>query len=185
MASKKLKGYRGVFFNEEITQKLVEEQKSGLSDIVKDMHITFNFGEILPFPDELMDKEVTIKIIGYASDGKNSGFEAELPKELEEYYNNANTPHITVSLGEVDGVKAKAVDTGKLDFEEIDNPFEISGKLGYFVFGKGVVMDNKIFPHEHTAEEISEAVAGCKEYSNNAMKAIVGNDGKGSGPDNH
>ena len=45
MANKKLKGYQGLFLDEETQEKLVEMQKNGLSDITKDMHITFKFGE--------------------------------------------------------------------------------------------------------------------------------------------
>lgn len=147
--SKILKGYQGIFFDEETQKKLVQLQEDGLDDVVNDMHITFNFGELYKFPDELMNKEIVLKLIGYASDGKNSGFQVEIPEELDSYYKNKNGAHITVSLGEVDGVKGKAVDTGTMNFEEID-PVEISGKLGYFVFRKdrtksGKVMDNSLF----------------------------------------
>lgn len=164
----KLNGYQGIFLNEETQKKLVQLQENGLSDIVNDMHITFNFGELYKFPDELMNKEIALKLIGYASDGKNSGFQVELPEELKSYYKNKNGAHITVSLGEVDGVKGKAVDTGTMNFEEID-PVEISGKLGYFVFREdrtksGKVMDNSLFEEqskgtsEHSAKEISEGI---------------------------
>ena len=135
-------------------------QKNGLSDITKDMHITFKFGETEQYPEELIGKEFNVKIIGYASDGKNSGFQVELPEELKPYYKNQNGPHITVSLGEVDGIKGKAVDTGTLNFEPIEEPFEISSKLGYFVYGKGKVMDNSIFGK--MKEEQSKAKA--EEY---------------------
>lgn len=166
--SKILKGYQGIFFDEETQKKLVQLQENGLSDIVNDMHITFNFGELDKYPDELMNKEIALKLIGYASDGKNSGFQVELPEELKSYYKNKNGAHITVSLGEVDGVKGKAVDTGTMNFEEID-PVEISGKLGYFVFREdrtksGKVMDNSLFEEqskgtsEHSAKEISEGI---------------------------
>ena len=160
MESKKLKGYQGLFLDEKTQEKLVELQKNGLSDITKDMHITFKFGETEQYPEELIGKEFNVKIIGYASDGKNSGFQVELPEELKPYYKNQNGPHITVSLGEVDGIKGKAVDTGTLNFEPIEEPFEISSKLGYFVYGKGKVMDNSIF--DKMKEEQSKAKA--EEY---------------------
>lgn len=153
MAKKTLKGYQGLFLDEETQEKLVELQEKGLSDIVKDMHITFKFGETEQYPPELMGKEFKVKIIGYASDGKNSGFQIELPEELSPYYQNQNGPHITVSLGEIDGVKGKAVDTGTLQFEPIEEPIEIPSKLGYFVFGKGKIMDNNIFEEEKKMEE--------------------------------
>lgn len=149
-----LKGYQGIFFDEETQKKLIQLQENGLSDIVNDMHITFNFGELDQYPDELMNKEIVLKLIGYASDGKNSGFQVELPEELKSYYKNKNGAHITVSLGEVNGVKGKAVDTGIMKFEPI-NPVEISGKLGYFVFREditksGTVMDNNVFKENQT-----------------------------------
>ena len=153
MAKKTLKGYQGLFLDDETQEKLVELQEKGLNDIVKDMHITFKFGETEQYPPELMGKEFTLKIIGYASDGKNSGFQVELPEELSSYYQNQNGPHITVSLGEIDGVKGKAVDTGILNFEPIEEPIEISGRLGYFVFGTGKIMDNSIFEEEKKMEE--------------------------------
>lgn len=167
--SKILKGYQGIFFDEETQKKLVQLQENGLSDIVKDMHVTFNFGELYKFPDELMNKEMALKLIGYASDGKNSGFQVELPEDLKSYYKNKNGPHITVSLGEVDGIKGEAVDTGTMKFEPI-NPVEISGELGYFVFREdktksGKVMDNSLFEEhikeisEYSAKEISEGIS--------------------------
>lgn len=148
-----LKGYQGIFFSKEVQKKLVKLQKRGLDSIIKDMHITFKYGELEKFPDELMNKEIMVKIIGYASDGKNSGFQVELPEELKKYYKNVNGAHITVSLGEVDGIKGKAVDTGVMEFEPID-PVEISGQLGYFVYKKDrskseKIMDNSLFGKEY------------------------------------
>ena len=153
MEEKVLKGYQGLFLDDKTQKELVELQERGLSNIVKDMHITFKFGDTEKYPEELLDKEFVLKVVGYASDGKNSGFQVELPDELKEYYKNNNGPHITVSLGEVEGVKGKAVDTGTLDFKPIQEPIEIQGKLGYFVFGKGKVMDNSIFEEEKKMEE--------------------------------
>ena len=72
MAKKTLKGYQGLFLDEETQEELVELQKKGLSDIVKDMHITFKFGETEQYPLELMGKEFRVKVVGYASDGKKS-----------------------------------------------------------------------------------------------------------------
>lgn len=153
MAKKGLKGYQGLFLSEETQEKLVELQKEKLTDIVKDMHITFKFGSIDEYPQELMGKEFPLKVVGYASDGKNSGFQVELPEELMANYKKKNNPHITVSLGEVDGVKGKAVDTGTLEFEPIEKPVEIQGQLGYFIYGKGKVMNNNIFEGEKKMEE--------------------------------
>lgn len=140
-----LQGFQGLFFDEITELELVKLQKNGLSDIVKDMHVTFKFGEIEPFPSDLMEKEFNVKIIGYASDGKNSGFKVEIPENLKSYYKNENVPHITVSLGEINGVKGNAVDTGKLDFKPFDQDIKIPCQLGYFIFGKGKFLNNNIF----------------------------------------
>ena len=151
--AKKLKGYQGLFLDEKTEEKLIELQKDKLNSVVKDMHITFKFGQLNPFPSELMEKIFEVKIIGYASDGRNSGFQVELPEELKPYYENQNPPHITVSLGEVDGVKGKAVDTGTLKFEALGEAVSIPSQLGYFVFGKGKIMNNSIFKEEKNLEE--------------------------------
>ena len=91
------------------------------------------------------DKEYEIKVIGYAATDMNSGFQVKLPEELEKYFKNENGPHITVSIREVDGVKGKAYETGLLNFNRIKNPFIILGKLGYYIYEKGKIMDNSIF----------------------------------------
>ena len=150
---KNLKGYQGLFLDEKTEEKLIELQKDKLNSVVKDMHITFRFGQLNPFPSELMEKTFEVKVIGYASDGRNSGFQVELPEELKPYYENQNVPHITVSLGEVDGVKGKAVDTGTLKFESLEETINIPSQLGYFVFGKGKIMNNSIFKEEKNLEE--------------------------------
>ncbi len=151
----KLKGYSGLFFDEESIKKLIEAQGNGLSDTVNNMHTTFKFGELEQFPDELIGKDFEVKVVGYASDGRNSGYRVELPEELIPYYENKNQPHITVSIGEVDGKKGKPVDTGRLNFKDLEEMFTINGRLGYFIFGKDVVMDNSEFPKIYTAEELS------------------------------
>lgn len=153
MEKEKPKGYQGIFFDKETEEKLVKLQKNGLENIIKNMHITFYYGELEAFPEELMGKDFKIKLIGYASDGKNSGFQVEIPEELKEYYRGQKVPHITVSLGEVDGVKGKAVDTGNLEFNPLEEPIEVSGQLGYFEYGKGKTMDNSKFKEKSKLEE--------------------------------
>ena len=155
---KKLKGYQGLFFDEKSENKLIELQKEKLKENIRNMHITFKFGETEKYPEELLNKEFKVKIIGYASDGKNSGFQVELPEELKLYYKNQNCPHITVSIGEIDGIKGKPVDTGKLKFELLENPVEMNSKLGYYIFGKGKTMNNKIFEEEKKMENKNENI---------------------------
>ena len=139
---KTLRGYQGIFFDNEVEQQLISLQKNGLNSNIENMHITFKYGDIEKYPEELIGKEFTIKIVGYASDGKNSGFSVEIPKELKTYYKSCSIPHITISIRELGGIKGKPADTAKLDFKILKEPIEIQGKLGYFIFGKGISMDN-------------------------------------------
>ena len=141
-----VKGYQGLFFNSETAERIVALQNAGLEENVRDMHVTFKFGVLDMYPATLLGKEFEIELIGYASDGKNSGFEVRLPQELEKEWYKGNRPiHTTVSIGTVDGIKGKLVDTAKLDFISLEAPVKLSGKLGYFVFGHGVCMDNSVF----------------------------------------
>lgn len=153
--NKQLKGFQGLFLEKEIEQQLVALQKKGLESNIENMHITFKFGDTEKYPEELIGREFDIKITGYGSDGKNSGFSVELPEELRKYYKSSSIPHITVSIGEVDGVKGKPVDTAKLDFKPLDKPVQIKGKLGYFIFGKGMSMNNEII-NEFQRENIPQ-----------------------------
>ena len=107
------------------------------------MHITFKYGIVERYPDEVLGKEYEVELVGYASDGKNSGFSVIFKDELDKYYKGSIVPHITVSIGEVDGVKGKPVDTSKLEFKSIGSPVKISGKLGYFIYDKGLCFDNE------------------------------------------
>ena len=63
----------------------------------------------------------------------------------DKFYKNKSVAHITVSLGEVNGIKGKAVDTGKLEFNKLDKILKIKGRIGYFLSEVGVVFDNSIF----------------------------------------
>ena len=137
---KKLKGYQGIFFTKEVEEELVSLQGEQLENITKDKHVTFKFGDTEKYSDELIGVDIPVKLVGYACDGKNSGFQVLLPKELEAYYKNKNRPHVTVSLSN----EGKAIDTGLLAFEPIDE-IEIVGRLGYFIYGKGVCLTNEVF----------------------------------------
>lgn len=151
----KLRGFQGIFLEKEIEQQLVALQKKGLGSNIENMHITFKCGDIEKYPEELIGREFEFKITGYGSNGKNSGFLVELPKELRKYYKSSSIPYITVSIGEVDGVKGKPVDTAKLDFKPLDKPVKIKGKLGYFIFGKGISMNNEII-NEYQIENVPQ-----------------------------
>lgn len=145
MEKKEMTGFQGIFLDEISKKRLIDLQERKLKYIVKDMHITFKFGKTEMYPEELLNKDYEVKIVGYAATDKNSGFQVELPEELKAYFKNENGTHITVSIGEVDGVKGKAYETGLLHFNEIKEPFMISGRLGYYIYGKGKIMDNTVF----------------------------------------
>lgn len=155
MREREMTGFQGIFLDEISKKRLIDLQKRKLKYIVKDMHITFKFGKTEMYPEEVLNKDYEVKIVGYAATDKNSGFQVELPKELKAYFKNENGPHITVSIGEVDGVKGKAYETGLLHFNEIKEPFMISGRLGYYIYGKGKIMDNTVFKKKEIDDEIS------------------------------
>ena len=166
--------YQAIFLDENSIKKLINLQKDKLPNVPNDMHCTFKFmpseKEIEDFARMFLGKPVTLRVVGYCSDGKNSGFEVALEPEQESVYTNAHTvkqngiskverttPHITVSMS----AEAKAVDTGFLDFKPLDEPFDISGKAGFYVSDKekgtkGVVYEqiSKITPDQsETAHE--------------------------------
>ena len=140
---KEIFGYQGIFFDDSVKAELIKLQKKGLNENIINMHVTFNYGRLYKFPENIVGKEVEVIIVGYDSDGLNSGFAVEIPEELNKFYKNKSVAHITVSLGEVNGIKGKAVDTGKLEFNKLDKILKIKGRIGYF--STEVVFDNSIF----------------------------------------
>ena len=155
MREREMTGFQGIFLDETSKKRLIALQEKKLKYIVRDMHITFKFGKTEKYPEEVLNKDYEVKIVGYAATDKNSGFQVELPEELKAYFKNENGPHITVSIGEVDGVKGKAYETGLLYFSKIKSPFMISGRFGYYINGKGKIMDNSIFKEKENDDEIS------------------------------
>lgn len=155
MREREMTGFQGIFLDETSKKRLIALQEKKLKYIVRDMHITFKFGKTEKYPEEVLNKDYEVKIVGYAATNKNSGFQVELPEELKAYFKNENGPHITVSIGEVNGIKGKAYETGLLHFSEIKSPFMISGRFGYYINGKGKIMDNSIFKEKENDDEIS------------------------------
>lgn len=140
---KEIFGYQGIFFDDSVRTELIKFQQKGLNENIINMHVTFNYGRLYKFPENIVGKEVEVIIVGYGSDALNSGFAVEIPEELNKFYKNKSVPHITVSLGKLNGIKGKAVDTGKLEFNKLDKILKIKGRIGYF--SSGVVFDNSIF----------------------------------------
>lgn len=128
--------YFGVFFNEIESYKILKNENKALEKKAKNFHCTFcykpkRFDEF----NKIVGKETLIKLTGYSCDGKNSGFEIELSKNIKNYFQNFDenrkikTPHITVSLSK----DAKAVNTANLKFKKLEEPILIKGKFGYFI----------------------------------------------------
>lgn len=112
----------GLFIEKPFTGDLANE--------IEHQHITFGY-KVTP-PDGIdWEAEYPIVVIGYANDGTNEGYCCEFPPELDEMYFGTDMPHITVSVSD-DG---KPVNTQYLDFEELDEPFTIYGKFGYYARG--------------------------------------------------
>ena len=141
--------YTGVFFDlSELSNKFaayIGEEK--LSHIIDNPHVTFTF-KPNGIKADLLGESVRFRVVGYACDGKNQGLKVDvvsMPSSLESEYNTIKTPHITISVSE-DG---RPVDTGRLDFEKVEIPFEIVGKYGVFT-NDGILLEN---PNEITVEK--------------------------------
>ena len=80
MEKKEMTGFQGIFLDEISKKRLIDLQERKLKYIVKDMHITFKFGKTEMYPEELLNKDYEVKIVGYAATDKNSGFQVELPE---------------------------------------------------------------------------------------------------------
>lgn len=98
-----------------------------LDRIIRNQHVTFGFGTE---PDDGFKDigDVSVKVIGYAEDGRNEGIEIELPPAAYKYYHGADTLHMTLSVAN----GAKPVDTAHLCFTRLDDPFTVCMYPGAF-----------------------------------------------------
>ena len=75
--------YEGIFFDKKTQDYIISLDKNKLPVLNDEIHCTFK-----PKPtneelfDELLGQEIEIELIGYGSDGKNSGFEVKIPKNI-------------------------------------------------------------------------------------------------------
>lgn len=130
--------YEGIFFEGDIVEFIHSLEEVHLPVINDEIHCTFKYhpseDEIF---DELVGREIEVLIVGYGCDGKNSGFEIQLPNEIASYYINyegdgsgiLKIPHITASLAQ----GAKASNTKSLDFKKLPNPVVVKGRFGYWI----------------------------------------------------
>lgn len=72
--------YEGLFFNEKEKEIIKSLEPKPLKNVVEEPHITFKFK---PTKEEIYNQiagsEFEIEIVGYGNDGKNSGFQVNLP----------------------------------------------------------------------------------------------------------
>ena len=116
---------------------LTENLSGSLENVIENQHITFiPPGSNKKLSEQLLGGYYDFKIIGYANDGQNEGVLIELPEELKQFYHNENPPHITVSLAK----GAKAVNTGKLNFELFPVPFNVKVQFGEFT-NQGIIFE--------------------------------------------
>ncbi len=117
--------YLGIFFPNE--EKLITGKE--LEKVIPNKHITLAFRP-KEIPEGIIGKPVKVKVVGYACDGNNEGFQSEVVTEDKDILNllkEVRVPHITTSVSN----SGKPVDTWKLNFQPIE-PFCIDGIVGYF-----------------------------------------------------
>ncbi|MBR2712717.1 MAG: hypothetical protein IKE73_03315 [Bacilli bacterium] len=127
--------YEGIFFEEESEKLLYSLEEVHLPIINDKYHCTFKYHpsneEIF---NELVGKEIEVQLVGYACNGRNSGFLIKLPEYIEKYYINIDNgikikSHITTSIEK----DAEPYDTKNLDFKPLPKIINIKGKFGYFI----------------------------------------------------
>lgn len=125
--------YEGIFFDDDASKFIHSLENERLPIENDKLHCTFKYhpkdDEIL---NELVGKEIEVFLIGYASDGQNSGFQVLLPDDIGKYYydmNKSEIPHITASISE----NAKSLDTGSLKFKPLGKKYSVIGKFGYWI----------------------------------------------------
>ena len=122
--------YEGLFFEDKDVELIHSLEEGRLDTINDEIHCTFKYR---PSDEEIFNdivgKSYEIELIGYGSNGMNSGFLVKLPEELNNYYLSDARPHITASLA--DG--AKGNDTKDLNFKRLDKTYKINGRFGYWI----------------------------------------------------
>lgn len=145
--------YFGIFINEDNYEIILKNEKVHLEKVPKNFHCTFCFKPYnLDFFNKIIGTEVEIRLVGYACNGENSGFEVKLDKNYANFFKNYDenrklkTPHITTSLS----IEGKAKNTKDLKFEKLDREIVLKGRFGYFVKEKNnsCVIFDKIYNKE-------------------------------------
>lgn len=141
--------YTGIFFDFAKLREMVDcgITTQRLDRVVENPHVTFTF-KPTNVDQKLFGQPGIFKVIGYANDGVNQGLEVEwvsIARSLKNECRQIKKPHITISVSN-DG---KPVDTGKLQFEPIKEPFWIKGTYGaYTDKGEVILQDPDITVRE-------------------------------------
>ena len=64
MREREMTGFQGIFLDETSKKRLIALQEKKLKYIVRDMHITFKFGKTEKYPEEVLNKDYEVKIVG-------------------------------------------------------------------------------------------------------------------------
>lgn len=106
-----------------------------LPNPIHDLHITHIFHPN-PIPHGLLGEEITVRLVGYANDGKNEGYKVEFVSGSDaaaEAFSEIKNPHVTVSLGK--GGIAKT--TGDMSFAPLcapdDSVWEFTAVYGFYL----------------------------------------------------
>ena len=74
---------REYFFDDSVKAELIKLQKKRLNENIINMHVTFNYGRLYEFLEDIVSMEVEVIIVGYGSDALNSAFAVEISEELK------------------------------------------------------------------------------------------------------
>ena len=127
-----MEGTLGLYLSDPSQKTLALSQENPLENVTEDMHVTLQEGEFAPVSHKMLDKEYLIKVTAYGCNGDVSSFKGSLPKDLRKLYDEDTAPSINVST-------SKERKNRKVSFNPLKNVFFVSGKLGYYVPGDGVV----------------------------------------------
>lgn len=124
--------YNALFVDNEERAKLLTVGSKHLSKINTEPHVTLHFRPTAENTyRNLWGGKATLKVVGYANDGKNEGVLVKVKAEdtlLQVLFDSVKTPHITISVSE----DCKPVDTAKLDFQ-LCAPITLKATFGAFV----------------------------------------------------
>ncbi len=131
--------YYGIFFDEASKKIISKLDVNKLEVVPDDFHVTFRYS---PKEDEkindVVGKWFTLRIIGVANNGKNSGALIEIPNNIKKYYIHSSEkdgkeipiiPHITLSISN----DSKNRYTKDLNFKKLDKPVVVKGRFGYCI----------------------------------------------------